>query len=517
MMAHKRIIMRKVRELLRLRFEKNISARKAAKIIGIGKTAASQYVSGFKASGLILSAVPAMSDSELLNAINSKKESGNLRYKELYALFPYLEKELKRTGVTLQLLWKEYTESRTGYYGYSQFCHHYYHWRKEKKVSMRMEHKAGDKMFVDFTGKKLQTVDPQTGEIAEHEVFVAVLGASQLSYIEAVPSQKKADWVAANENAIHFYGGVPAAIVPDCLKSAVIKADRYEPQINETFNDFASHYQTTILPARALHPQDKSLAENFVRSAYTQIYAPLRNQVFFSLEELNIALWEQLDTYNNKKFQLKDYTRQQLFDEIEKQELKTLPINYYELKTFNECKVQYNHHIYLKEDKHYYSVPFHLTGKKVLIQYTTRTVEIYHNNLRIAAHQRNRHAYGYTTKVEHRPLNHQYVSKWNPERFMKWGRSISQEVEQVIIKILDSRKHPEQAYKSCMGLLNLAKKYGHGDYIKACKKALLLNCTTYKFIKSSLETKTFDLFDERGMGQFQLPEHDNLRGKEMYN
>lgn len=516
-MANKRIQMRKVRELLRLKFEQNISARQAAKIIGIGKTAASQYIAGFRASGLKISNVAAMSDSELLNVINIKKESENLLYKELSSLFPYFEKELKRTGVTLQLLWKEYTETRTDYYGYSQFCHHYYHWRKQKKVSMRMEHKAGDKMFVDFAGKKLQVVDPETGEIKEYEVFVSVLGASQLSYIEAVASQTKTDWVAMNQNALRFYGGVPAAIVPDCLKSAVIKADKYEPQLNETFNDFANHYQTVILPARALHPQDKSLAENFVRNAYTQVYAPLRNQVFFSVEELNTALWEQLDVYNQKNFQGKDCSRQQLFEEIEKSQLKPLPVDYYELKTFNESKVQYNHHVYLKEDKHYYSVPFQLTGKRVLIIYTTRTVEIYFNNNRVATHQRNRHPYGYTTKNEHRPQNHQYVSEWNPQRFINWGRKISPEVEQVITRILDSRKHPEQAYKSCMGLLNLAKKYDHNDYIKACKKALQLNCTSCKFIKNTLKTKAFNLTDEQELELFKLPDHENIRGKEMYN
>ena len=509
--------MRKVRELIRLKFEQDISARKAAKIIGIGKTAASQYIAGFKASGLSPSAVQVMSDTELLNAINVKKESDNQRYKGLLEQFPCFEKELKKTGVTLQLLWKEYAETHADHYGYSQFCHHYYHWRKEKKVSMHMEHKAGDKMFVDFTGKKLQTIDPKTGDVTEHEVFVAVLGASQRSYIEAVPSQTKADWIMANENAIRFFGGVPAAIVPDCLKSAVTHADKYEPQINDTFNDFAAHYQTTILPARALHPQDKSLAENFVRNAYTHLFAPLRNQVFFSLEELNTALWEQLDQYNRKKFQAKDYSRQQLFEEIEKDQLKHLPLDRYELKSFNECKVQYNHHVYLREDKHYYSVPFHLTGKKVLIAYTARMVEIYYNNLRVAAHQRNRHAYGYSTKTEHRPANHQYLSQWNPQRFMKWARSISPETEQVIVKILDSRQHPEQAYKSCMGLLNLAQKHDHNDYRKACKKALQLNSISYRFIKNILQTKAFNLTEEEELSIFKLPEHDNIRGKEMYN
>jgi len=512
-MANKRINMRKVRELLRLKFEQNLSVRQAAKVIGIGKTAASQYIAGFTASGLTFTQASDLSDSDLLNAINIKKESGNERYKELLSLFPYFEKELKRTGVTMQLLWEEHKEENPNHYGYSQFCHHYFHWRKEKKVSMRMGHKAGDKVFVDFTGKKLSITDPDTGEIQELEVFVAVLGASQLSYIEAVPSQKKADWIKVNENALRFFGGVSAAIVPDCLKSAVIKSDKYEPQVNETYLDFAEHYQTVILPARALHPQDKSLAENFVRIAYTKIYAPLRNQVFFSLEELNNALWELLDKFNNGNFQGKDYTRQQLFDEIEKKQLKPLPADYYELKTFNESKVQYNHHIYLKEDKHYYSVPFQLTGKRVRISYTYRLIEIYYNNIRIAIHQRNRRPYDYTTNEKHRPESHQYVAGWNAQRFIKWGKNISVEVEQVITRILDSRKHPEQAYKSCMGLLNLTKKHDTKDYIKACKRALELDCITYKFIKNTLQTKAFNLTDTAIHDLFEIPEHKNIRGK----
>ena len=516
-MANKRIEMRKVRELLRLRFEQNISSRKAAKILGIGKTAANEYILGFKSKDLDISKISRMSDSELLSAITVNKTIENPRYKELFKQFTYFEKELKRTGVTLELLWKEYSQSHTDYYSYSRFCYYYNSWRKDKKVSMRMMHKAGDKMFVDFTGKKLEVVNPTTGEIQECEVFVSVLGASQLSYIEAVASQKKADWIAVNQNALRFYKGVPAAIVPDCLKSAVIKANKYEPQINEAYSDFAKHYQTVILPARALHPQDKSLAENFVRAAYTQIYAPLRNQIFFSIEELNAALWKYLEVYNKKKFQLKNYSRQELFEEIEAKELKALPLELYELKTFSQNKVQYNHHIYLKEDKHYYSVPFQLTGKMLRVIYTIRNVEIYFNNTRVAIHQRNFRAYQYTTKNEHRPPNHQYVSDWTPERFTKWAGDISPEVAEVVTQILDSREHPEQAYKSCMGLLNLAKKYEKQDYIKACKKALQVNLITYKFIKNTLKTKSFNLNDQKELELFKLPEHENIRGKEMFN
>jgi len=516
-MANNKITMRKVRELLRLKFEQGLSNRQAAKAVGIGKTAASEYIAGFIKSGLSLDQAMSLSDQNLLVALNIHLHQENSRYNTLFKLFPYIEKELKRTGVTLQLLWQEYREGYPDGYGYSQYCHHFYQWRKAQKVSMHIEHKAGDKLYVDFTGKKLPVVDPQTGEITEHEVFVAVLGCSQLAYIEAVPSQQKADWAYVNENAFRFLQGVPRAIVPDCLKTAVNKSDKYEPEINETYQDFARHFNTVILPARALHPKDKALAENFVKNAYQSIYAPLRNQIFYSLEELNEALWEQLDKFNKRNFQGRDTSRLQLFNDVEKNQLKPLPVEAYELKEFSKMKVQYNHHVFLKADKHYYSVPFQLTGKKVLVSYSARSVEIFYNNQRVAIHKRSKIPYHYSTKDEHRPKNHQYITKWSPARFIDWAKSISPEVEQVIKNVLDSRPHPEQAYKSCMGILNLKKKYELEHLIKACKKALETNCNTYKFIKNTLENKTFNLSREEELNQLQIPFHENIRGKEFYN
>lgn len=515
-MANKPIGMREVRELLRLYFKQGLSGRRAAKVAGIGKTAASQYIAGFKSSGLSISAITGMSDSELINQLNVRKRTQNPRYSALEKQFPYMEKELIKVGVTLQLLWKEYRQTHKDGYEYSQFCHHYYHWCKESKVSMHMEHKAGNKLFVDFAGKPLFITDPTTGEQEACEVFVSVLGCSQLSYIEAVPSQKKEDWIKVNQNALRFYGGAPAAIVPDCLRSAVSKSNKYEPKINQTYQDFGEHYQTVILPARALHPKDKSLAENFVRLAYQRIYAPLRNKVFYSIEELNQALWEKLDLHNNTNFQHRSYSRQALFDQVEKQELKPLPTTSYELKHFCQLKVQYNHHIYLKDDKHYYSIPFKYTGKKVKVIYTFSYVEAYFNNERIALHRRNRKPYGYTTKSGHRPSQHRFQAEWTSERFIGWGRSKGPEVEQLIARILDSRPHPEQAYRSCMGLLNLAKKHPEEHYRKACEKALEMNCLQYKFIKNMLDNKTFEV-EEEPLGLFQLPVHNNIRGKENFN
>lgn len=516
-MAQKRITMRKVRELLRLKFEEGFSTRQAAKTIGIGKTAASEYISGFNKSGLTLAQAQSLTDNDLLASLHVYSHKENLPYKELARQFNYIEKELKRPGVTLQLLWQEYRDGCPDGYGYSQYCHHFYQWRKSRKVSMHIEHKAGDKLYVDFAGKKLSVVCPDTGEITEYEVFMAVLGCSQLSYIEAVSSQTKSDWVQVNENALHFFGGVPQAIVPDCLKAAINKSDKYEPEINTTYQDFAHHYNTVILPARALHPKDKSLVENFVRTAYQRIYAPLRNRVFYSLTELNEALWEQLDKHNTMYFQGRDTSRKDLFTEIEQKELKPLPRDKYEFKDFERRKVQYNHHVYLKADKHYYSVPFQLTGKMVLISYSSRSVEIFYNNKRVALHQRNRKQYAYSTKDEHRPADHQHITKWTPRRFIEWASSISPKIKTVITTVLDSRSHPEQSYKSCMGILNLTKKYEKEEVIKACEKALETNCITYKFIKNTLENKTFNLSREEELHQLQIPYHENIRGKEFYN
>jgi transposase len=516
-MANKRTDMRKVRDLLRLKFEQGMSARAAAQSVGMGKSVASEYISGFSGCGLSLEQALALSDSELTGALNLRKQTTNVRYQQLSGQFAHYEKELKRTGVTLYLLWTEYHHQTPDGYGYSRFCFHFDQWQKGHKVSMHIEHKSGDKVFVDFAGSKLFVTDARTGVITEYEVFVAVLGASQYSYIEAVASQTKADWVQVNENALRFFKGVPLAIVPDCLKSAVIKADKYEPVINDTFRDFGQHYCTTILPARALHPKDKALAEGFVRMAYRRIYAPLRDRVFFSLEELNQALWEQLDKHNKMPFQGRDYSREQLYKEIEQAQLKPLPVAFYDLKEYTTAKVQYNHHIYLKPDKHYYSVPFQLTGKKVFVSYSNRFIEIYYDNQRVATHSRSLEVNGYTTNDLHRPASHLYVSEWSPKRFIQWGQKIGPNAGQVIEQVLQSKSHPEQAYRSCMGILSLSKKHPQEDFLKACNKAIETGCYTYRFICNTLKNKTFNLAPEEELKQIHIPFHENIRGKEWYN
>lgn len=350
-------------------------------------------------------------------------------------------------------------------YNYSQFCHHYHSWRIiENSVSMHIEHKSGDKMFVDFTGKKMEIIDKDTGEIKKVEIFVAILGASGLTYVEAVESQKKHDFIKANENALYYFGGVPMAIVPDCLKSAVTKADRYEPEINQEYEDFANYYGTIILPARSRKPKDKALVENAVKIVYSRIFAPLRN----------------------------------------------------EKKTFLKKKVMFNYHIEIREDRHYYSVPYRYCKQEVKVIYTDNVVEIYDKNSnRIAIHKRSRESNKYTTIPEHMPSKHRFVSEWNAERFVNWAESLGDNIKSVIENILAKKRHPEQGYRVCIGILSLSKKYEKDELDKVCRKALCYNYYSLKWITNCLKNNNYKTLDELSVSKV-LPDHENIRGQNYY-
>jgi len=286
----KRISMNKIRELIRLHDVANLSQRAISRALGTSRPVVSDYITKIEKAGLSYQAIQGMDDDALLETITDTVCVKNERYNTLHQQFDYISKELKRTGVTLERLWHEYRQQHPGGYGYSQFCYHYQVWRNSSELTMHISHKAGDKMFVDFAGKTLEIVDKHTGEVTYVNVFIAILGASQCTYVEAVASQKKQDWIQANQNAFHFFGGVTHAIVPDCLKSAIHKHDKYEPDINPEYADFARHFHTTILPARPGHPKDKALVEGAVRIVYTRIYAALRNRNFYSIAELNNAI-----------------------------------------------------------------------------------------------------------------------------------------------------------------------------------------------------------------------------------
>jgi transposase len=515
-MPNRRIPMRKVREVIRLVTEAGLSHHKTSKATGVSRPTIHDYMEKFRQSGLSLAEINSMPDSSLLKLFKSDHISNESDEKQalLYEQFPTFIKELARTGVNRRVLWEEYREKNPDGYRYSQFCFHLRTWTKAEKLSMHQNYKAGDKMFIDFAGAKLRTIDRQTGKEKLVEVFIAVLGASQYTYVEATGNQKKDNLIRATQNALQYFGGVPLAIIPDCLKSAVNKGSKYEAEINRAFLDLAEYYNTCVLPARPYEPRDKAHVENAVKIVYSNIYAPLRNQAFYTIEELNTAIQELLVLYNSRKMQDRPLSRIEFFKEIEEKALQPLPADLYPMKSFARVTVQINYHVLLKEDEHYYSVPYRHAHQKVELVYTDRVVEIFFDNIRIASHPRNREKYGYTTTHEHRPPNHQFINDWSPERLIRWGASIGLNVEVMVKKILESRTYPEQAFKSCLGVLSLEKKY-QGRLDKACARALFYRDYHYRGVLRILE-RGLESFDEEP-GLFPpTVEHENIRGMEYY-
>jgi len=512
--------MTKVRQIIRL-LQSGTSHRNISKLLDISRDSSSKYGSLFELSGLSYSDVEQMSDLELNKIFDNKKisnntdESDSSNLDNLIASFPDMEKQLNKAGMTRLRLWSKYKLVNPSGYNYSSFCNYYRQWQKSCNVSMHFEHKSGDKMFIDFTGKKLHITDYETGELIEAEVFVSILGASQLTYIEAVESQTKENFIMATENAMLYYGGVPQAIVPDNLKSAVTQSSKYEPLLNETFEDFALHYGTTILPTRSYKPKDKALVEGAVKIVYNRIFAEISDLVFFSLKELNHTLLQELEKYNNIKLTGKQSSRRQIFEETERQELKDLPEKNYELKSHYQATVYKTSHIWLKVDEHYYSVPFKYINKKVQIICTKSMVEIYYNLERIACHFREKRQYGYTTISEHMPSSHQFVAEWNPDKFIKWARDIGKPAEEYISKILQSKAHPEQGYKSCIGILSYGKKAGNDRLNAACTRAAYFNSYNYMIIKNILDKGLDKIAIEKDEAN-KAPAHDNIRGSHYY-
>ncbi len=515
-MANKPVSMSKIRHVLQL-VSQGRSKLLIASQTGVSRNTLKKYLKAFECSGLSFTEVNALSDADLdALFIKPLEKPIDPRLQTLFSLFAAMDKELKRKGVTRFLLWQEYRRTHPDGYGISQFKHYFAQWRAQVNPSMRMEHKAGDKLYVDFAGDKLTIIDKQSGEVQSVEVFVAILGASQLTYVEAVTSQQKEDFIAACEGALHYYGGVPAAIVPDNLKSAVIKSSKYEPVLNETFADFAQHYGTTVLPARAYHPQDKALVEGAVKIVYTRIYAKLRTAQYFTLDELNNAILIALEQHNAAPLKGRNYSRRQQFEEVERQALAPLPPLRYELKKHLFATVMKNGHVSLSADKHYYSVPYRFIGKKVKLMYSRNTVEVFYHYERIALHKRTKSPYNYTTDKEHMASTHRFVSDWTPERFLNWAATIHDDVRLYILKILDRKQHPEQGYKSCVGILSFAKKVGNERLIKACQRALGYGIYNYKTIQSILE-KGMDTYDESEENkQLEMPLHENIRGDQYY-
>lgn len=516
-MANNPISMTRIRHLLRLHSQGR-SKLLIAEQTGIARNTVKKYLKTFARTGLSFEQAESLTDKaleDLLLTPPEQPQEDNLRLLTLIGLFPKIEKALKHKGATRQLQWEQYKLVHPTGFGLSQFNRHYRQWKASVNPSMRIDHKAGDKLYVDFAGDKLYITDRTTGEPIPVEVFVAILGASQLIYVQAVMSQQKEDFIAASEGALHFIGGVPAAIVPDNLKSAVIKSSKYEPVLNETYAVFAEHYGTTILPARAYRPKDKAHVENAVKIIYGRIYPRLRNSTFYSLEELNAAIRPPLDELNNAKLKDRDFSRRAQFEEVERGALMPLPAMRFEMKQSAFATVMKNGHVALGVDRHYYSVPYTYIGRKVKLLYSRQSVEIYYKYERIALHDRVKSAHNYTTDKEHLASAHRFVTEWTAERFLSWAESIHPDVHLYITRVLARRQHPEQSYKSCLGILSFVKKVGNDRLAKACQRGLGYESYSYGMIRSILEKKHLDLDTEDGQTH-DMPAHENIRGEGYY-
>ncbi len=514
-MANKQIDMSKIRKVIKFHCEGK-SKVFISSYLSLSRNTVKKYISLFKVLDIPFSEFNKKSDADLEAIFVLKPiEIIDPKLLKAYDFFPQMERELKKVGVTIQIMWEQYIRENPDGYQSSQFRFHYKNWGKKVNPVMHMTHKSGDKMYVDYAGKTLFIQDKLSGERTEVQFFVAILGASQYTYCEATPSQKKEDFVQSVENAMRFYEGVPAAIVPDNLKSAVVKSSRFEPTINETLADLAEHYETTILPARAYKPRDKSLVEGAVKILYGRIYVGLKDLDFYSIEALNEKIWSLLEQHNTKKLTARPYSRLDLFLEDEKFKLRALPLERFEIKYQSFATVMQNGHVQLGEDKNYYSVPFHYLKKKVKLLYTKYTVEIYHKFNRIATHSRNYKPYIYTTNPEHLASSHKFVTDWSATRFIDWATSIDTCVGEYIVQIIESRNHPEQAFKSCLGILSFEKKVGKERLINACKRALDFQIYSYKIIQNILENNLDQAEYEDELNQ-NLPEHSNIRGKNYF-
>jgi transposase len=427
-----------------------------------------------------------------------------------------VQRELRRKGVTLQLLWLEYkaVHPHAGYQ-YTQFCEHYRRWRDRLDPVLRQEHRAGEKVFVDYAGQTMPVVDPTTGEIREAEVFIGVLGASNFTFAEATWTQTLPDWIGSHVRMFAYMGGVPEAIVPDNIRSGVSKACFYDPDINPTYQDLATHYGTSVLPARPRRPRDKAKVESGVLLAERWILAPLRNHTFFSLAELNGEIRRLLDALNDRPFQKLEGSRRSQFETVERHTLRPLPTAPFEIAERRTARANIDYHVDILG--HYYSVPYQLVRRPVEVRLTATGVEIFHDGRRVAVHMRSSRKGGFSTDPGHRPKSHQAHLDWSPSRLVRWAEKTGPKAASLVQHVMDNRPHPEHGYRACLGILRLGNRYGPERLEAACARALHIGGTTYRSVKSILEhgLDAEPLDDQQTT--LDLPkDHPHLRGPDYY-
>ena len=514
-MATERLSMRKVREILRQKWALGRTHREVARSLGVSAGAVGSAISRATRAGLSWQEVEGLGEVELEQRLYGVTPAG--RTARAVPDCGYLHAERRRPGVTLELLHHEYLEKHPGGYRYTQFCEIYRRWLQRRRLTMRQVHRAGEKMFVDYAGKKPHLVDCRTGQQVEVELFVAALGASSYTYAEATLTQRSADFIASHVRALSFIGGVPAAIVPDQLKSGVSLACRYEPSIQRTYEECASHYGTSILPARPGKPRDKAKVEVAVQVVERWILARLRNQTFFSLEELNERIGQLLEELNNRPMRLYQASRRELFERLDRPALKPLPEQPFVHAEWKLARVNIDYHIEI--DHHYYSVPHALRGEKVEARLTAATVEIFHKGPRVASHARSFARGRHTTIAGHMPVAHQKHLQWSPTRLIDWAGKVGSSTARLVEAILAERPHPEQGYRSCLGILRLERRYGNQRLEAACARALVFKARSYRHVESILRNGLDRVPVNppvREQAQSTSP-HENIRGGDYYH
>jgi len=515
--------MHQIKRIIEL-YQEGRSIWETKRLTGLSRNTVREYLRRIQGSGLSAAELLSLDEDALAPIVYrdgfEQSHGGRKADKRYQTIAKNLDRycsELTRRGVTRQLLWEEYRKEHAEGYAYSQFCEYLRVHTQKHQAVMRFIHQAGEQMQVDFAGDKFGYVDITTGEWKPCEVLVCTMPYSNYMYVEALRSQKQDDFIGGLTNALHYLQGVPASIKCDNMKTAVVRANRYEPKFTEAMEHIAAHYGTTILAARVRKPRDKSSVEKGVDLTYKRIYAPLRDQTFHSLEQINAAFLQQLELFHERPFKNKSGSRKQWFESDEKPKLKPLPSTPYEIKHVTYSKVQRNYHVILGEDRHQYSVPFTLIGKRLKIVYTTQTVEIYHDLKRVALHVRNYKKNDYTTLAEHMPVNHQHINEqrgWNGDYFEQQASLVGQATLQVIRKVLESKIFYQQTYHSCLGILRLGKQYSKDRLEAACQRALAAPIINYGMIANILKCNLDKVSITEPVSP--IPYHHQIRGADFY-
>jgi transposase len=503
--------MRNSREIVRQKWLLGRSYRAIGASVGVSVGAVSLTLTRATEAALTWDVIQSLDDEQLEARLYPSVVAAAARPEPDCA---WIHRERHRAGVTLELLHHEYLEGHPDGLRYTSFCDRYREWLGRRGLVMRQVHIAGDKAFVDYSGKRARIVDATTGEVSDVEIFVATLGASNLTYAEATHTQRGPDWIASHVRAFEYFGGAPSALVPDQLKSGVTRACRYEPAVQRTYEEFAQHYGTTVMPARPMHPRDKAKVEVAVQIAQRWLLARIRNEVFHSLGALNARLRELLVDLNGRVMRRYGKSRRALFEEIERAALRPLPTARFEYSDWEKARVNIDYHVAV--DGHLYSVPYRLVHEEVEARLTADVVEILHHRVRVASHRRSPMKGGFTTLAEHMPSAHRAHAEWTPSRILTWAGKVGASTRELCDAILADRPHPEQGFRSCLGILRLGKRYGDVRLEAACGRALRVRARSYRHVESILKNGLDRVVatDEQTL----LPlTHENVRGRDYYH